>query len=211
VTAALPEKPHRVGWILRLLADPNSTLEPRYAWVAALLGQPPQLLPVTRRARFHGNSPEYAQERALREIRARFAETLGGRSFVLVPADQLTPSELDLLAEQTGKKWARKRKSIRTPIPTGPGPKRPNLLRRVLFRYEALCWWCDKALRLDVPEHHPDRATVEHLVPRSKGGGNNIENCRPACYDCNHRRGNDIGPPPLPPTHDPEVHHDDRC
>lgn len=35
----------------------------------------------------------------------------------------------------------------------------------------------------------PNSTTVEHVVPRSYGGLDTLENCRPACPPCNFRRG----------------------
>lgn len=33
--------------------------------------------------------------------------------------------------------------------------------------------------------------TVDHVIPVSLGGGNNLKNLRPAHASCNERRGND--------------------
>ena len=32
--------------------------------------------------------------------------------------------------------------------------------------------------------------TVDHIVPKSLGGTDNIDNLRPLCRDCNNKRGN---------------------
>uniref|UniRef100_UPI00111BE773 HNH endonuclease n=1 Tax=Mycobacterium avium TaxID=1764 RepID=UPI00111BE773 len=50
--------------------------------------------------------------------------------------------------------------------------------------------------------------TVDHVVPRSRGGDHSWENCVACCSTCNHRKGdkllNELGwtlrRPPLPPT-----------
>ena len=34
----------------------------------------------------------------------------------------------------------------------------------------------------------PDALTIEHIVPRSKGGISSWENCVLACFDCNRRK-----------------------
>ena len=34
-----------------------------------------------------------------------------------------------------------------------------------------------------------EEATIDHVIPRSKGGGNNRENTQLAHLECNHRRG----------------------
>lgn len=31
--------------------------------------------------------------------------------------------------------------------------------------------------------------TVDHILPKSKGGKNNLENLQPMCYDCNTEKG----------------------
>lgn len=40
-----------------------------------------------------------------------------------------------------------------------------------------------------MPENHPQRATVEDIVPLSKGGKNNRSNWALACSTCNQRKG----------------------
>ena len=32
--------------------------------------------------------------------------------------------------------------------------------------------------------------TIDHIIPKSKGGKDTLENLRPMCRDCNRRRGN---------------------
>lgn len=54
--------------------------------------------------------------------------------------------------------------------------------------YEALhvkCYWCGLILWKKI-------TTIDHVIPTSKGGGNEIENLVPSCADCNVRRGNKI-------------------
>ena len=64
-------------------------------------------------------------------------------------------------------------------------------LLALMEQYGPLCHWCRKLTQLDVERDHPDRATVEHLVPKAKGGSNKIGNLRVACYACNQARGDD--------------------
>jgi 5-methylcytosine-specific restriction endonuclease McrA len=54
--------------------------------------------------------------------------------------------------------------------------------------YGLTCWWC----RCCLPA---EEMTVEHLTPKSRGGSNNLENLRPACFLCNNSRGNSLYPP----------------
>ena len=32
--------------------------------------------------------------------------------------------------------------------------------------------------------------TIDHTIPKSKGGSNHLENLEPFCYDCNNQKGN---------------------
>lgn len=45
-----------------------------------------------------------------------------------------------------------------------------------------LCYWCHEPMVL---------ITLEHLIPRAKGGETNKENCVAACKSCNGRKGSD--------------------
>jgi 5-methylcytosine-specific restriction endonuclease McrA len=54
-------------------------------------------------------------------------------------------------------------------------------LDTVIERDGSMCVWCS---------HTPWRQdlTVEHVLPRSRGGRTTQENLLPACKQCNHRR-----------------------
>lgn len=54
--------------------------------------------------------------------------------------------------------------------------------------YGCYCWWCDQKLSLN-------QLTIDHLVPRSRGGSNSLENLRLTCFPCNNKRGNSLYPP----------------
>jgi 5-methylcytosine-specific restriction endonuclease McrA len=57
-----------------------------------------------------------------------------------------------------------------------------KLSKEVLAAYGRICWICQG-----------DGAdTVDHIIPKSKGGGDDWENLRPAHRSCNGRRGDDI-------------------
>jgi 5-methylcytosine-specific restriction endonuclease McrA len=47
----------------------------------------------------------------------------------------------------------------------------------------AVCWICGETA-----------TTVDHVIPRSKGGTDADANLLPACLSCNSRRGNDDNP-----------------
>ncbi len=55
--------------------------------------------------------------------------------------------------------------------------------RNLLRRDEGMCQYCGK--RPDVRE-----LTIDHIVPRSRGGDTSWQNCVIACVTCNRRKGN---------------------
>ncbi len=67
--------------------------------------------------------------------------------------------------------------------------KRPQ----VREKYGSCCRWCGKPLLLS-------EQTFEHMIPRSRGGKNNLENLRPACRQCNSSRRNNPFPPGYSPS-----------
>jgi len=72
---------------------------------------------------------------------------------------------------------------------------RRNVLRRDLNR----CQYCGSA----------DKLTLDHVLPRSRGGRDTWENLVTACMSCNNRKGNRtpeeagmvLGRPPFRPSH----------
>ena len=59
---------------------------------------------------------------------------------------------------------------------------------QVAARDGSCCCYCGKDLA-------PSEQTLEHMIPRSMGGGNNLENLRLACRQCNNSRRNNPFPP----------------
>jgi hypothetical protein len=54
-----------------------------------------------------------------------------------------------------------------------------------------VCWICHKPIPVDAPARSPMSHSVDHVVPRSRGGDPyNLDNCRPAHYGCNSAKGN---------------------
>ena len=52
----------------------------------------------------------------------------------------------------------------------------------VLSKLNGHCAYCGKKLKLA-------KVTCDHIVARSKGGGNGVENLHPACRLCNSMKG----------------------
>jgi 5-methylcytosine-specific restriction endonuclease McrA len=55
---------------------------------------------------------------------------------------------------------------------------------------EGRCRWCGEVMRLRGPG--PDVVTIDHVIPRSKGGSDDIDNLVGACRLCNNRRGDTV-------------------
>lgn len=60
--------------------------------------------------------------------------------------------------------------------------------RQVFERDSGICYLCGELLFLDVP--HPERsfASIDHVVPISRGGADTLDNVRIACLSCNLRK-----------------------
>ncbi|MEM7285436.1 MAG: HNH endonuclease [Actinomycetota bacterium] len=54
------------------------------------------------------------------------------------------------------------------------------------------CWLCELPIDPDALVGSAERATVDHVVPRSRGGPTEPTNLRLAHARCNGRRGNDL-------------------
>ena len=59
--------------------------------------------------------------------------------------------------------------------------------RNVLVRDQHACQYCGRAFS-------PNDLTLDHVVPRSRGGGTEWENVVAACKRCNHRKGDHTPP-----------------
>jgi 5-methylcytosine-specific restriction endonuclease McrA len=59
---------------------------------------------------------------------------------------------------------------------------------QLISLFESRCWWCNCCLA-------PEKLTLDHLIPKSKGGSNSFENLRLSCFSCNNSRGNSLYPP----------------
>lgn len=64
----------------------------------------------------------------------------------------------------------------------------------VFWKSGGFCWYCGCAI-IRKARQKREAATgehfmcVDHIRPRARGGGNEIENLAPTCQDCNHAKG----------------------
>ena len=65
----------------------------------------------------------------------------------------------------------------------GPPAKGMRKKRLLLLRQRNRCTYCGKALNRKT-------ATLDHVVPKSKGGKSGWKNLVLACAECNRRKGN---------------------
>lgn len=99
----------------------------------------------------------------------------------------LAPSQIIALAQGT---WDGPVSPERAPRLEGSDKHRRRV--RLWIRGPRSCHWCQK------PFTNPREATLEHLIPLSKGGSNRLDNLALACEPCNQARKNSLGAPPQP-------------
>jgi 5-methylcytosine-specific restriction endonuclease McrA len=51
-----------------------------------------------------------------------------------------------------------------------------------------VCFYCSKEVRRDVGFDAANRATIDHMVPKSKGGKDTKTNWIVSCYPCNQQK-----------------------
>jgi len=61
-----------------------------------------------------------------------------------------------------------------------------KLKRQVLERDGRTCWICDAQTVSTM--NHPRAASLDHVIPLARGGGNELDNLRIACRACNTER-----------------------
>jgi 5-methylcytosine-specific restriction endonuclease McrA len=65
----------------------------------------------------------------------------------------------------------------------GPrGPEKFDRKQKLLEEQGYTCAWCWKSITMET-------ATIDHVIPVSRGGTNTIRNQVAACRPCNHGRG----------------------
>lgn len=64
--------------------------------------------------------------------------------------------------------------------------------REVFWRYGGACHLCGEQISRDLDWPHPRSRSVDHLVPVSRGGSNDVDNLRPSHLACNLNRGSRV-------------------
>jgi 5-methylcytosine-specific restriction endonuclease McrA len=130
--------------------------------------------------------PSEASVRALAEAypaRGKLHEYLLAR-FGCIPhwaAGYFTKQRADAVARKRPSRAEEKRgrrAGGRVTVARGAGPT-PTLRALVYARDGHRCVICDS----------PDDLTLDHWIPRARGGKNTLENCRTMCRGCNHAKG----------------------
>lgn len=65
-------------------------------------------------------------------------------------------------------------------------------LDRIGERDGWICWLCEQPIDPEAPSRSPAAPTVDHVVPRSRGGASTPDNLRLAHRRCNAARGNHL-------------------
>ena len=70
---------------------------------------------------------------------------------------------------------------------------KPLNKRKYLFdKCGGICPSCGKKMTLNNPNAYRSYMTIDHIVPVSRGGTNNIENLQAMCRTCNMRKSDKI-------------------
>jgi len=76
--------------------------------------------------------------------------------------------------------------------------RRQRRVKRRQFKHQkGLCCWCNERMAIsdEVPNEHPRKASWEHVIPKSQGGGSRLENLVLAHRKCNLDRGVEVRVP----------------
>lgn len=68
------------------------------------------------------------------------------------------------------------------------GKVSPVKRQLVIERDGRRCGWCEREVFEDVPQTAANRLTIDHRVPKAKGGTNHLSNLLVACGACNKRK-----------------------
>lgn len=76
---------------------------------------------------------------------------------------------------------------------------RQLLMTAVVLRDGTLCHYCQGPTLLTY-KGHPQRRTLDHVLPQSFGGTDDLDNLVLACQSCNSKKGNQVSQSQLCPT-----------
>ena len=80
-------------------------------------------------------------------------------------------------------------------IPRFDHQNRRKVGYRIWRDQHGLCYWCREPVLWNAPEKSPEYATIDHLLPLSRGGRDLVSNWVVAHARCNGQRGNTLPPP----------------
>ena len=63
-------------------------------------------------------------------------------------------------------------------------------VKTLIQKYGGKCPGCD--IMVSLTHDAPDQATVDHVVPLSKGGSEGFDNLQLLCRQCNHDKGDTL-------------------
>lgn len=64
-----------------------------------------------------------------------------------------------------------------------------SIIEEYRILQQGKCYYCNNDMLTDVPSVHPQKETLEHKIPLSRGGLHSIENTVLACRKCNLEKG----------------------
>lgn len=68
-------------------------------------------------------------------------------------------------------------------------PGKHDLRKALWEREDKCCWYCTRKTRLYCQENAGDRATIDHLIPKCRGGVDDDTNRVNCCLRCNGLKG----------------------
>jgi 5-methylcytosine-specific restriction endonuclease McrA len=81
--------------------------------------------------------------------------------------------------------------AFRPPVGRGTKGQRRLIRKALLVRDGNRCCWCHEPMKIPSEagdQYDPDFASIEHIIPRSRGGTDDWDNLALAHLRCNQRR-----------------------